>query len=699
MDGWRRAQFFAVVLPAFALTACDDDDSSPTYSIGGTVTGLTGALVLQNNRTDDLTINADGTFAFARALVTDATYEVTVLTQPPGQTCSVSGGSGRVTSSNVTSIAVACTARTYTVGGTIAGLSGTVVLRNNGSDELTRSANGAFTFDTPVAHGGAYAVTVATHPAGQVCNIASGSGTITANVTSVAVTCVAASSTHTVGGTLTGLSGTVVLFNNSGDALTLNADGAFTFATPLPNGAVYDVTVSSHPSGQSCAVSSGTGVVRGVDVSSVDVRCADGGWTNAVRIDSHVTAGSSAVPQVKLDANGNAIAIWYQGDGSIWAARYLAATAVWEAPVNVQSPDSVLAAQPLAVANRPDIGVAANGNAIAVYRRTDVGTARSSIVAAHFTAASGTWAPAQPIEDDSGGSAAWPRVAVEPTGNALAVWNQADASAISNIVANRFTTGLGWGADTLVENEAGFIGAADQFPVVALSAALEGLVVFDHWRPAPSTLKDIFTANYGGNAWAAAQQRSNGITTAAEPNVAMNAAGDAFLVWSQSDGTRTNIIAKRRTLATGWELNEFLELDAASATEPQIAIAANGAALAVWTQNGSIVGNRYTPGSGWGVAAPIESMVLAATRPRLAMHPDGNAIAVWEQRDGFGGPIAAAYFSADLGVWGPTRLIGLNGPLTNLEPAIAMDAAGNAIAVWRQDVGGVFYIHANRYER
>jgi hypothetical protein len=405
------------------------------------------------------------------------------------------------------------------------------------------------------------------------------------------------------------------------------------------------------------------------------------------------------LPQVELDGNGNAVVIWYQGDGSIWAARYSTAAATWETPVNVQSPDAVLAALPLTSANPPDIGVAANGDAIAVYRRTDAGTARSSIVAAHYSAATNTWAPAQPIEDDNGGSAAWPRIAVEPAGNALAVWSQADANAISNIVANRYTRGLGWGADALVENEPGFIGGADQFPAAALNAAIEGLVVFDHRRPAPSTLRDIFSAAYSADAWAVAQQRSNGLTAAAEPQLAMNATGDAFLVWSQSDGVRTNIVAKRRTLATGWELNEFIELDLAPAAEPQIAIAANGAALAVWTQNGSIVGNRYTPGVGWGTAGAIESLTLAASRPRIAMHPGGDAIVVWEQRDGSGGAIAAAYYSADLGLFAPARLIGLNGPLTNLEPAIAMDVAGNAIAVWRQDVGGTFYIHANRYER
>jgi sugar lactone lactonase YvrE len=79
---------------------------------------------------------------------------------------------------------------TYTVGGTVAGLSGTVVLQNNGGNDLTLSANGGFTFTMPVATGRGYSVTVLTQPAGQTCVIANGTGTVSrANVTGVTVTC------------------------------------------------------------------------------------------------------------------------------------------------------------------------------------------------------------------------------------------------------------------------------------------------------------------------------------------------------------------------------------------------------------------------------------------------------------------------------------------------------------------------------
>ena len=82
-----------------------------TYTVGGTVSGLVGSgLVLQDNSGDDLTISGNGSFAFATAIASGSTYSVTVLTQPggPTQICTVSSGSGNVTTGAVTTVAVSC---------------------------------------------------------------------------------------------------------------------------------------------------------------------------------------------------------------------------------------------------------------------------------------------------------------------------------------------------------------------------------------------------------------------------------------------------------------------------------------------------------------------------------------------------------------------------------------------------------------
>jgi N-acetylneuraminic acid mutarotase len=66
---------------------------------------------------------------------------------------------------------------TDSIGGIVAGLSGTVVLQNNGGDNLSLSNDGAFVFPVTVQPDTAYAVTVVTQPLNQVCTVSNGTGT------------------------------------------------------------------------------------------------------------------------------------------------------------------------------------------------------------------------------------------------------------------------------------------------------------------------------------------------------------------------------------------------------------------------------------------------------------------------------------------------------------------------------------------
>ncbi|HEY6434869.1 MAG TPA: hypothetical protein VIZ17_23095, partial [Acetobacteraceae bacterium] len=81
------------------------------------------------------------------------------------------------------------TPQSYSIGGSIAGLSGTVVLQDNGGDNLSLSNNTAFTFSVPLQPNASYDVTVATQPANEVCSVSNASGTATAAVTNVMVVC------------------------------------------------------------------------------------------------------------------------------------------------------------------------------------------------------------------------------------------------------------------------------------------------------------------------------------------------------------------------------------------------------------------------------------------------------------------------------------------------------------------------------
>src|SRR5581483_8418169 len=142
--------------------------SADSYTIGGSVSGLaSGAqLILSNNGSDPTTVTSNGSFSFSTHVAYNGSYSVTVSTQPTGQICTASNGSGAGVSADVSNVSIVCSTATFSVGGTVTGLgNGSVVtLQNNGADPRTVTANGAFTFATPVAYGSSYTVTIGTQP-------------------------------------------------------------------------------------------------------------------------------------------------------------------------------------------------------------------------------------------------------------------------------------------------------------------------------------------------------------------------------------------------------------------------------------------------------------------------------------------------------------------------------------------------------
>lgn len=256
--------------------------STSNYSVGGTVSGLTGTgLVLQDINTDNLSVTTNGNFTFATALPAGAAFSVTVLTQPsnPAQTCAVTYGASGTVNGTITYVQITCTNTTFSLGGTVSGLSGTgLVLQDNGGSNLSVSANGSFAFSAPVSRGSSYNVTVLTQPSSpaQTCGVTNGYGAdVLGNVADIQVLCITTTVTYTIGGTVTGLSGSgLVLQNNSSNTLSIATNGSFTFTTPVASGSNYSVTVLSQPSSpaQNCVVTGGSGVAN-ANNTSVLVTC------------------------------------------------------------------------------------------------------------------------------------------------------------------------------------------------------------------------------------------------------------------------------------------------------------------------------------------------------------------------------------------------------------------------------------------
>jgi N-acetylneuraminic acid mutarotase len=224
-----------------AISACGGGGSKSNppppaarYTVGGMVTGLSNAsLVLLDNGADSLTVSSSGAFTFKTALLNGAPYAVTIATQPIGASCTVSMGTGTIATANVTNVSVACTATaatTYTIGGLVSGLGSglSLTLLDNGADAFTPTANGAFTFKTPLAGGASYAVTIGAQPTGENCTISNASGIIAAaNVTNIAIVCAATTASRAwIWESGSNAADAAAVYGTKGTASTGNVPGA-----------------------------------------------------------------------------------------------------------------------------------------------------------------------------------------------------------------------------------------------------------------------------------------------------------------------------------------------------------------------------------------------------------------------------------------------------------------------------------------
>jgi len=172
---------------------------SVTYSVGGTVTGMTAGthVTLLDNGSNATVVSANTSFTFSSQISAGGSYAVTVGTQPTGQTCSISHGAASAVAANISNVTVVCAVDEFSVGGNVTGLATgeQVTLLNNGGNPTTVSANGAFTFSSPIAFGGNFAVTVQVQPLGQTCSLTGATGSNISANSSVAVSCATSSLT------------------------------------------------------------------------------------------------------------------------------------------------------------------------------------------------------------------------------------------------------------------------------------------------------------------------------------------------------------------------------------------------------------------------------------------------------------------------------------------------------------------------
>ena len=296
----RTLQRFAIASGVVALTACGGDSSdvmeappAASYVLGGTVSGVPASGLVLANGGDTATISsAASTFDFTTLLQAGTSYSVTVKSAPVGLTCSVANGTGTVGTANVSNVVVTCADQSYSLGGSISGLTTAGLVLANGADRVAVPPNaGAFTLPTAVAFTSSYAVTVATQPVGLSCSVVNGTGSMTAgNVSNVMVNC--SDQAYRLGGTVHGLTTSGLVLANGGDSIAVPANAtSFTLPTAVPFTQAYAVTVTTQPVGLTCTVSAGAGAMPASNVISVTVVCSDRSYSLGGTISGLLTTG------------------------------------------------------------------------------------------------------------------------------------------------------------------------------------------------------------------------------------------------------------------------------------------------------------------------------------------------------------------------------------------------------------------------
>jgi hypothetical protein len=274
-----------VVCAGLLLTSCSggsggNGGGASLYAIGGTVTGLQGVVVLQDNGGDDLTVSANGAFAFRTSLPNGAAYAVTVRTQPvgPPETCTVNQGSGAVAGAAVTNVTVTCTVDRHGWVGSINGYTGHGLLVEIAAGDPVVLVDQVYVIDSYGTHidlsgpvvpvGTPYSIRVPhqpTNPA-QTCIPSPASGTMGTSDVNFVVTCTtnAACVTNVQDGIPTlRTNGTVVTHSSNVTADEIWAGDGTVHVIPNPITIIAPATVTI----QACAtvqLASGAGIdVRG----------------------------------------------------------------------------------------------------------------------------------------------------------------------------------------------------------------------------------------------------------------------------------------------------------------------------------------------------------------------------------------------------------------------------------------------------
>jgi hypothetical protein len=406
------------------------------------------------------------------------------------------------------------------------------------------------------------------------------------------------------------------------------------------------------------------------------------------------TSGSEE-PQIAADAKGEAVAVWSYNvgsDESVVQGAVRSAGGNWQPNVTISTG--------CARERFPQVTEDAEGDAFAVWEcLPSVGPSglRPSTIEGAVKTAGGVWQP--PVTLSETGEKLYshePQVAVDPQGDAVAVWFTEDLSTKKVFVEGATRpTGGGWGSSVKLSAEAGLEykqgseTETDQEylePRVAVSSQGEAVAV---WRLLVSGKYVVQNALRPlGGPWQVATTLSSAGEIAEDPHVSVDAKGEAVAIWvgQHEAGIDANKTIQSAARQPGGSWQQPVDLSAEQVDSPhpspEIAVNLKGEAVGIWdTPAGSkfIVQAATKPSGGaWQAAVDLTSEP-EAIRPQIAIDPQGDATAVWELYNGLS-LVQAATRPAG-GIWqSPVDLA--TEEEYSYTPQVAMDPKGEAFAIW-----------------
>jgi hypothetical protein len=213
------------------------------------------------------------------------------------------------------------------------------------------------------------------------------------------------------------------------------------------------------------------------------------------------------------------------------------ASPTWLSAINISDPGQD--------AFEPQVAEAPDGTVIAVWTRSDGTIFR---VQSATRSPSGPWSVPQTISD-ANAAASGPAIAIDSSGNALAVWTQSDGTNL-RIRADFKPAAGNFGTDVAV-SAAGQDASA---PDVSFDSAGNALVVWERSDGANERVQAAIRSPGSGGTFGAVTTLSAAGQNGFDPKAAAGPAVDAngTVVWTRSDGTNLRVQSARRRDVVGF---------------------------------------------------------------------------------------------------------------------------------------------------